>query len=115
MVDPKNELAGVVAIVGAVSLALALAGLGALLDAAFGGGSVVVFTLDSPGAAGAAEVVQAAGDGSSVAGGVLAAAGITGLLGTYAAVTSGYFDPEEEAEPEPVVEESETDPEAEPS
>jgi hypothetical protein len=115
MVDSKDELAGVVAIVGVVSLALALAGLGALLDAAFGGGSVVVLTLESPGSTGAAEVVRAAGSGSSLAGGVLAAAGISGLLATYAAITSGYFDPDPEAEPEPAVEERETDPGAEPS
>lgn len=71
MVDLKNEVAGVVAIVGFVSLVLALAGVAGLLGIALGGG------------------------GNTLGPAVAAALGLSGLAACWAAIESGYFEPAE--------------------
>lgn len=89
--DRKNEVAGLVAIGGFVSLVLALAGVAGLLEAILTNESVFVVAIDSDGGRVGSQAIQGGG-GSVLWGAVLAAAGAAGLAATWGAVTSGYFD-----------------------
>jgi hypothetical protein len=91
MVNLKNEAAGVVAIVGFVSLVLAVTGVAGLLDAVFGSGSVVLVTTETTAIQGN---VTGAQEGGILGSAVLTAFGVAGLLVTHSAVQSGYFEPE---------------------
>ena len=76
--DLRNEVAGLVAVGGFLALLALLAGATTLVRAAVGVGSSL----------------------GVVAGALATALGLAGLLGTWAAVESGYFEPEEAVEPE---------------
>lgn len=94
MVDLKNEAAGVVGVVGFLSLVAVLAGLTTLLAVVLSGSaglSPVAFITLTP------------------LGAVLTAVGVGGLLLTWGAVASGYFEPA--SEPEPAVEDEDEPPE----
>jgi hypothetical protein len=91
MIDWKNEVAGVVAILGFVSLVFAVTGVAGLLDAVFGSGSVVLVTTETTAIQGN---VTGAQDGGVLGSAVMTAFGVAGLLVTHSAIQSGYFEPE---------------------
>jgi hypothetical protein len=90
MIDWKSEVAGVVAILGFVSLVFAVTGVAGLLDAVFGSGSVVLVTTETTAIQGNVTGTQ---EGGVLGSALLTAFGVAGLLATHSAIQSGYFEP----------------------